>query len=105
MIDDVLSGGHNEASLVCSGVAPEWFVYMVECVDGTIYTGCTTDVTRRLREHNGSARGAKYTRSRRPVTLRWFRTCQSRSEALRVELQIKALPRAEKLALIAEQAR
>ena len=40
-----------------------WFVYMLECADGTIYTGCTTDVERRVREHNTSPRGAKYTKS------------------------------------------
>lgn len=48
---------------------PDWFLYTCECSDGTIYTGITTDVKRRIREHNNSKRGARYTRRRRPVTL------------------------------------
>lgn len=74
-----------------------WFVYMVECADGTIYTGCTTDVDRRVREHNTSSRGARYTRSRRPVRLLISFPMHSRSEALREEIRVKRLPRSEKL--------
>ena len=84
-------------------MAPCWFVYMVECADGTLYTGCTTDVERRVREHNGSPKGAKYTRSRRPVALRLVMTCADRSEAQRVEARLKRLTRAQKWVLIGEQ--
>lgn len=84
-----------------SGAAQGWFVYLVECVDGTLYTGCTTDVSRRVAEHNGSSRGAKYTRSRRPVRLLAFFPCAGRSAALREEIRIKRLTRAQKLELIA----
>lgn len=90
----------NTAQPGSPGAVRAWFVYMVECCDGTLYTGCTTDVSRRLHEHNSTSRGAKYTRSRRPVMLRYHAACNSRSEALREELRIKRLSRADKLALI-----
>lgn len=83
-----------------SGPAQGWFVYLVECIDGTIYTGCTTNVTRRIDEHNGSNRGAKYTRSRRPVKLLAAFPSATRSTAQSEESQIKKLTRAQKLALI-----
>ncbi len=66
-----------------------WHIYIVECSDGTYYTGITTDVERRVREHNGTARAAAYTRSRRPVTLRWADGPYDRSKALRIEREIK----------------
>jgi putative endonuclease len=75
-----------------------WWVYMVRCADGTIYTGCTTDLRRRVRQHNGELRGgAKYTASRRPVRL--MGTCQAddRSSAQSIEIKLKRLTRAEKL--------
>lgn len=83
-----------------SGAAQGWFVYLVECIDGTIYTGCTTDVTRRVVEHNGATRGAKYTRSRRPVRLLASFPSATRSTAQIEESKIKKLTRAQKLALI-----
>lgn len=85
-----------------SGAVRAWFVYLVRCVDGTLYTGCTTDVIRRVEEHNTSPRGAKYTRSRRPVTLAaWWRV-SDRSAALREEARVKRLTRQQKLQLIKE---
>ncbi len=75
-------------------------VYILECADGTLYTGITTDVKRRLVEHNTSALGARYTRGRRPVTLAWSQVCTTRSLALREEARIKALSRAQKEYLI-----
>ena len=84
-------------------MAPSWFVYVVECADGTLYTGSTTDVERRVSEHNGSPRGAKYTRSRRPVMLKRVIPCADRSDAQRTEARIKRLTRAQKLLLISEQ--
>ena len=75
-------------------------VYILRCGDGTLYTGITNDLPRRLAAH-GSGRGAKYTRSRLPVELVWHEEQPDKSAALRRELQIKALSRAEKLRLIA----
>ena len=83
-------------------MAPCWFVYVVECADGTLYTGCTTDVDRRVQEHNGSPRGAKYTRSRRPVVLRLVTTWTTRSAACKEEARIKGLTRRQKDSLIRE---
>jgi putative endonuclease len=76
----------------------QWYVYLVECSDGSYYTGITTDLTRRLNEHNYSTkRGAKYTRSRRPVTLLGWYCCHSQSDALREEYKIKKMKRQDKL--------
>ena len=75
-------------------------VYILRCGDGTLYTGITNDLPRRLAAHS-SGRGAKYTRSRLPVELVWHEEQPDKSAALRRELQIKALSRAEKLRLIA----
>ena len=77
-----------------------WFVYIVRCRDGSLYTGISNDVDRRLAAHNGG-RGARYTRSRRPVTLVHLERRRSRSAALRREAAIKALGRPQKLALLA----
>lgn len=77
-----------------------YYVYIVECADGSLYTGITTDIDRRVREHNGEGvRGARTTRVRRPVTLRYIEEQPSRSAALKREHAIKQLPRTEKLAL------
>ena len=75
-------------------------VYILRCGDGTLYTGITNDLPRRLAAHS-SGRGAKYTRSRLPVALVWQEAQPDKSAALRRERQIKALSRAEKLRLIA----
>ena len=99
---DIICIESKQASQSKRGAVRRWFVYMVECVDGTIYTGCSVDVERRVQEHNSGTRGAKYTRSRRPVTLRWAQQCSSRSEALRAEARIKQLSRKEKLQIIEE---
>lgn len=76
-----------------------WFVYILECRDGTLYTGITDDVPRRLKTHE-SGRGAKYTRGRGPFILRYQESCENHSQALRRELRIKALTRQEKIELI-----
>ena len=78
----------------------KWYVYIVECADGSLYTGITTDVDRRLLEHNYSFKSAKYTRSRRPVRLVWSKEVENRSEASKEEARIKKLKRASKLELI-----
>jgi putative endonuclease len=75
------------------------FVYMLKCRDGSLYTGWTTDVKRRLREHN-SGRGAKCTRARLPVTLLYSESFQTKKEAMRREYYIKQLTREEKLELV-----
>jgi putative endonuclease len=76
-----------------------WYIYILECSDGTLYTGITTDVNRRLLEHN-SGKGAKYTRTRRPVVLKALFEANNRSEASKEEYRIKQLSRAEKLKLL-----
>ncbi len=83
-----------------SGARAAWYVYMLRCADGTLYTGITTDIERRLAEHNGGDRlGARYTRSRRPVVLAYLESSASRALAARREAAIKQLDRARKLAL------
>ena len=76
------------------------FVYILRCGDGSLYTGSTTDLRRRLAAHNGG-RGAKYTRSRLPVTLAYWEEAPDWPAALRREAALKKLSRARKLALIA----
>ena len=75
-------------------------MYILRCSDGTYYTGITTDMARRLHEHNSSSKGAKYTRSRRPVRILYSELHESRSSACRREYAIKRLSRAEKNILI-----
>ena len=77
-----------------------WFVYMVRCRDGSLYTGATNDLDRRLARH-ASGRGARYTRARLPVVLVHAERARGRSAALRREAAIKQLDRRSKLALIA----
>lgn len=77
-----------------------WFLYIILCADGTLYTGITTDVARRLRQHDGG-RGAKYLRGRAPLQLAYVEGGHTRSSAARREAQVKKLSRAEKFALIA----
>jgi putative endonuclease len=75
------------------------YVYIVECADGTLYSGWTNDLEKRIAAHNAGD-GAKYTRSRRPVKLRYYETFEEKSKALRRECALKKLTRAEKIALI-----
>ena len=72
-------------------------VYMVECRDGTFYTGISKDVDRRVREHNTSKRGARYTRSRRPVKIVWSGIKVPLTEAMQAERKLKKLSRKQKL--------
>ncbi len=76
-----------------------WKLYILRCRDGSLYTGITTDVEKRLAAHN-AGKGAKYTRSRKPVELVYQEQCDGHSQALRRELEIKALTKEEKLKLI-----
>ena len=76
-----------------------YHVYVLECADDTLYTGYTTDVERRVAEHD-AGEGAKYTRGRTPVTLVHVETFETRSAAMSREAEVKALSRAEKAALV-----
>ena len=81
-----------------------WFVYMVRCSDNSLYSGITTDVARRVSEHNGEAggkdKGAKYTKARRPVVLVYKKKCKDRSAAGKAEAALRRLTKAEKEALV-----
>lgn len=78
-----------------------WCIYIVRCSDQSLYTGITTDIARRVREHNGEeGKGAKYTLSKRPVTLVYLETTSTRSLALKREYAMKRLSRQQKEALL-----
>jgi len=76
------------------------FIYIVECADKTLYTGYTTDLKRRIDEHNYSLKGAKYTKGRRPIKLQYSECFEKKGDALRRECEIKRLSREKKLILI-----
>ncbi|MDF1878480.1 GIY-YIG nuclease family protein [Sulfurimonas sp. SAG-AH-194-C20] len=78
----------------------DYFVYILKCSDNTLYTGITTDLKRRLNEHNNSDKGAKYTKLRRPVELVYSEDSEDRSSASKREYAIKKLSRKAKLELI-----
>lgn len=80
-------------------MANTWKLYILRCGDGSLYTGITTDVEKRLETHR-SGKGAKYTRGRGPLELVYREECGTHSDALKRELEIKALPREEKQKLI-----
>jgi len=80
-------------------MASEWYLYILRCKDDTFYTGITTDVEKRLEAHR-CGKGAKYTRGRAPLELVYREVCGSHSEALKRELEIKALSREEKRKII-----
>ncbi len=73
-------------------ISEQWFVYILECKDGTFYTGITNNINRRIAAHN-AGKGARYTRSRGPVTLRYQESCANRSTALIRECAVKTLTR------------
>lgn len=77
-----------------------YYTYILKCSDKTLYTGITTDLKRRLAEHNTSKIGAKYTSARRPVKLVYSKKFKNRSSASREEARIKKLTKAEKMELI-----
>ena len=81
-----------------------WWVYLLRCRDGTLYTGITTDLARRLAQHNAGT-ASKYTRSRRPVAMVYREAAKNHGTALRREHAIKKLSRAAKDALVASQRR
>lgn len=76
----------------------EWVLYILECKDGTLYTGITDNLERRLAAHR-AGKGAKYTRGRCPLELRYLEKCENHSQALRREYAVKSLSKEEKLKL------
>lgn len=81
----------------------EWIVYMLACADGSLYTGITNNLAKRIDVHN-QGKAAKYTAPRTPVTLVWHEAHSDRSQATKREYEIKQLPRHEKLKLIEHKA-
>jgi putative endonuclease len=77
-----------------------YYIYILYCADKTLYTGITTNLERRLKEHNNSSKGAKYTRSRRPVEIIFSREHPDRSSASKHEYKIKKMTKSEKLKLV-----
>lgn len=79
-----------------------WIVYLVRCVDNSLYAGITTDINRRLHEHNTSVKGAKYTCTKRPVTVVYTENASCRSSASKREYQLKKLTKIKKEKLVSE---
>lgn len=79
---------------------PMYHLYLLKCADNTLYTGITVDLERRIKEHNSSNLGAKYTKSRRPVEIIYSKEFPDRSLASKEEIRIKTLSREEKLKFI-----
>ena len=84
------------------GTHKDWSVYMLRCKDGSLYTGSSNDVEKRVANHN-AGKGAKYTAARRPVKLVFCEGLLSKEEAMRREYRMKQLPREEKLTLVLTQ--
>lgn len=105
-LPDRLMVGHRSLDPVILVRAQVWqpmkkkyFVYILECSDSTLYIGITNDLDKRIIDHNTSKKGAKYTRGRRPVTLKYKEELPSKSLALKREASLKKLSRKEKLFL------
>jgi len=79
---------------------PAYYLYILKCSDQTLYAGITTEPDRRIKEHNFSDLGARYTRSRRPIKLVYSKKFSNRSAASKEEFRIKKLPRVKKLEII-----
>lgn len=80
----------------------DWYVYIVRCSDDTLYTGITTDLDRRLHEHNNTKKAARYTKNRRPVELVHHEPAEDRSSATQRENAIKAMPKETKEDLVSD---
>lgn len=102
LIKSLRTDGSRPAHLKLGTTAMTWIVYILECADKSLYTGITNDLERRLEEHN-TGKGAKYTKRRGPLTVRYAECQDTKGAALTREAAIKSLPRSEKLALIATQ--
>ena len=101
MADDLIGHHDDDTAGVADGASASqpWWVYLLRCADGTLYTGCTIDLERRVTQHN-LGRGARYTRGRGPVTLVAAQHCTNRGAALRLERWVKRLSPARKLAFM-----
>lgn len=82
-------------------MASQWYTYFVRCNDNSLYAGVTTDLKRRVHEHNSKILGAKYTRNKQPVCLVYFHEKDSRSDACKYEYQLKQLSKHKKESLVA----
>jgi predicted GIY-YIG superfamily endonuclease len=91
----------RENEIPAPAPAATWSLYILRCVDGSFYTGVTTDIERRFREHE-SGRASRFTRTRRPVVLVYQETCGSRSQALSRECAVKSMGRQKKEDLVAD---
>ena len=92
---------HARGIVMTSSAALCWYVYIAECADGTYYCGVTTDLLRRLDQHNGVLPGgAKYTRTRRPVKIIASRPCVDKNAACSLEYLVKSTPREKKLVVL-----
>ena len=94
-----MRAGNRPLLLLEEIMEEKWYLYILRCKDNTLYTGITTDVSRRLEAHR-SGKGAKYTRGRAPLELVYQECCGTHSEALKRELEIKAMVRGQKEELI-----
>lgn len=77
-----------------------WFIYIVRCANNSLYTGITTDVDRRVHEHQNTSKGAKYLKGKGPIELVWTTQADNRSQASQIEYQIKRLSKSDKERLI-----
>jgi putative endonuclease len=89
-------------SSIKQNAASTWWVYFLRCNDNSLYAGVTTDITRRIAEHNNSKLGAKYTRARRPVTLAYLEEADNKSLACKREYQIRHLTKVKKEELVSK---
>lgn len=89
----------KETALPEEGKPESWFVYMLECADGSYYTGVTNDLDRRLKMHS-AGKASRYTRVRRPVKMLYSEACDGKTRALVRECEVKAYPRKKKEALV-----
>ncbi|MDD4855267.1 MAG: GIY-YIG nuclease family protein [Sulfuricurvum sp.] len=92
----------KEPNITMTSSESPYYVYMLQCNDGTLYTGIALDIKKRVIEHNISPKGAKYTHSRRPVALAYSETCKDKSAALKREITIKKMSRLQKNQLITQ---
>ena len=86
--------------MTATTTSTSWFVYLLRCSDDSLYAGITTDIQRRLHEHNNTKLGAKYTRARRPVTLAFMESSTDKSAASKREYQLRKLTKAAKESLV-----
>lgn len=98
-LDGCVSSVPGMRNVHAKNVNQGWSLYVLECSDGTFYTGITNDLSRRLAQHN-SGRASRYTRGRMPVKLVHAEPCKDRSQALKRECALKRLSRSEKIARI-----